>query len=106
MAFTFQTVGLPAAVIAQIGEYAKFPDSQRRGATRDCAEWIDDSEDTPSPENEIKLLRPGFRILRRETHPEEGWSNVSWNTHTMREGGDLIDSMCDRRNIFEKDFFN
>jgi len=57
MAFTFQTVGLPAAVIAQIGEYAKFPDSQRRGATRDCAEWFH-AEDPPLPfTDRIQIVR-------------------------------------------------
>ena len=40
MAFNFQILGLPAAVTAQIGEYAKIPDNQRRGATRDAAEWM------------------------------------------------------------------
>ena len=44
MAFALQSI-LPAAVTAQIGEYAKIPDSQRRGATRDCAEWKVDGVD-------------------------------------------------------------
>ena len=46
MAFNFQILGLPTTVTTQIGDYAKIPDSQRRGATRDCAEWFNEPSST------------------------------------------------------------
>ena len=91
MAFNFEILGLPTAVTAQIGEYAKIPDSQRRRATRDCAEWVDLNDQ--SEETLAKVNRPGCRVLRHTRIEEDSddeeltFTRTRWNLSHLSPGG-------------------